>query len=84
MSYKNICKQSVLVKPVRVLLHKRTQQSVHWTLGSLRDLQAFSGFEFFLLPSIVHARPSASNANRWAAGKCLYTNEIQMSATNEN
>jgi len=26
----------------------------------------FSGFEFFLLPSRVHARPSASNANRWA------------------
>jgi len=27
----------------------------------------FSGFEFFLLPSRVHAHPSASNANRWAA-----------------
>ena len=27
----------------------------------------FSGFEFFLLPSRVHARPTASNANRWAA-----------------
>jgi hypothetical protein len=26
----------------------------------------FSGFEFFLLPSRVHGRPSASNANRWA------------------
>jgi hypothetical protein len=28
----------------------------------------FSGFEFFLLPSIVHARPHAGNANRWHAG----------------
>jgi hypothetical protein len=27
----------------------------------------FSGFEFFLLPSIIHARPSAGNANRWLA-----------------
>ncbi len=25
----------------------------------------FSGFEFFLLPSRVHTRPSASNASRW-------------------
>jgi len=27
----------------------------------------FSGFEFFLLPSEVHARPSSNNASRWAA-----------------
>jgi hypothetical protein len=41
---------------------------VHWTLGSLRDLQAFfpgrapgqAGFEFILLPSRIQARPSAS------------------------
>jgi len=26
----------------------------------------FSGFGFFLLPNIIHARPSASNASRWA------------------
>jgi hypothetical protein len=42
------------------------QHSVHWTLGILPHFQAFSGFEFFLLPNIVHARPSASNASRWA------------------
>jgi hypothetical protein len=50
------------------LLATITQQSVlyehqddmHWTLGSLRDLQTFSGFEFFLLPSRVYARPSAT------------------------
>jgi hypothetical protein len=39
--------------------------------GILRT-QAFSGiflrFEFFLLPSRIHARPHAGNANRWAAG----------------
>jgi len=42
----------------------------------------FSGFEFFLLPNRVHARPSASNANRWAASQkiqirlqqCLFVN----------
>jgi hypothetical protein len=26
----------------------------------------FSGFEFFLFPNIVHARPTASNTDRWA------------------
>jgi hypothetical protein len=25
----------------------------------------FSGFEFFLLPGIVHDRPHAGNASRW-------------------
>ena len=32
-----------------------------------RIFEHFSGFEFSLLPNRVHARPSASNANRWAA-----------------
>jgi mannose-6-phosphate isomerase-like protein (cupin superfamily) len=27
----------------------------------------FPGFEFFLLPNRIHARPHAGNANRWAA-----------------
>jgi len=27
----------------------------------------FSGFEFFLLSGIIHARPHAGNAHRWAA-----------------
>ena len=44
-------------------------------VGTVRFFRHFSldsppgqaGFEFFLLPSIVHARPPASNANRWAA-----------------
>jgi hypothetical protein len=29
----------------------------------------FSGFKFFLLPSIVHAHPHAGNANRWALSR---------------
>ena len=40
------------------------QQSVHPTSGILRDLQAFSGFEFILLSSRIHASPLAGNANR--------------------
>ena len=45
-------------------------QSVHWTLGTARRacriFEHFSGFGFFLLPSIVHTRPHAGNAHRWA------------------
>ena len=40
---------------------------MHLTCGILRHFQAFFGFEFFLLPNIVHARPHAGNANRSAA-----------------
>ena len=43
-----------------------TACSERW--GALR--QAFRGclaLSFFLLPSKVHARPHAGNANRWAA-----------------
>ncbi len=35
-------------------------------VGFVAIFKHFSGFEFFLLPSIVHARPPASNANRCA------------------
>jgi hypothetical protein len=35
-------------------------------VGFCGIFEHFSGFEFFLLPSIVHARPHAGNANRWA------------------
>jgi hypothetical protein len=31
---------------------------VHWTLG-IGIFKHFSGFGFFLLPNIIHARPSA-------------------------
>ncbi len=40
------------------------QQSAHWTGGILPHYQTFSGFEFFLLPSFVHADTPASNPNR--------------------
>ena len=37
-------------------------------VGFVAIFRHFSGFEFSLLPSRVHARPPASNANRWATG----------------
>ena len=44
------------------------EHSVHLTCGTaLRAcgiFEHFSGLEFFLLPSIVHARPHAGNAHR--------------------
>jgi len=36
-------------------------------VGFCGIFEHFSGFEFFLLPNIVHARPHAGNANRSAA-----------------
>jgi len=36
-----------------------------WGFGAV--FKQFSGFEFFPLPNIIHARPSAGNANRWLA-----------------
>jgi len=36
-------------------------------LRGVQQFQAFFGFEFILLPIIVHARPPASNANRRVA-----------------
>jgi len=35
-------------------------------VGFCGIFEHFSGFEFFLLPNRVHARPHAGNANRWA------------------
>ena len=40
---------------------------MHPTSGIRRIFKQFSGFEFFLLSNIIHARPLAGNANRWAA-----------------
>ena len=42
---------------------------MHWTLEILRHFQAFSGFEFFLLPSRVHARPPAMLRERQPLGR---------------
>ena len=36
----------------------------HW--GVCRIFKHFSGFEFFLLPNIVHARLLSTSTNRWA------------------
>jgi len=46
-------------------LKKRTQQSVHLTLGILRTSQAFSRLSIFLVGRLRRPRPSAGNANRW-------------------
>jgi len=53
----------------------RRSSGVQWTCWILPHFQAFfpgqspgqAGFEFFLLPSRIQARPHATNANRWAA-----------------
>jgi hypothetical protein len=37
-------------------LHATAQHRVHWTAGTCRVYRHFSGFEFFLLLNIVHAR----------------------------
>jgi len=42
-----------------------TQRVPDWRVRAA-FFEHFSGFEFFLLPSIVHARPHAGNASRWA------------------
>jgi len=49
------------------LLNKKTaQQSVHLTLGILRQSQAVShALAFFWLDGFAVPRPSAGNANRW-------------------
>jgi hypothetical protein len=46
----------------------RLHARVHWTLGILRLFKHFSGFKFFLLPSRVHARPSAMLRERKPLG----------------
>ncbi|MCB9143743.1 MAG: hypothetical protein H6635_00110 [Anaerolineales bacterium] len=52
----------------RVLQNTVAQQSVHLTLGILRKSQAvFYAFSFFWLDGFAVPRPSAGNANRWAA-----------------
>jgi len=47
--------------------------------GFCAIFEHFSGFEFSLLPSRVHVRPSASNANRWAVHDNYSMNENQTS-----
>jgi hypothetical protein len=53
---------------------------MHWTLGTAARRDKFS-----LLPSSIHARPSASNANRWAVSyktsKVIETSAAEMMET---
>ena len=44
--------------------YDRLRYGAHPTYGILRHSRAFSGLEFFLLLSRVHAHPNAGNASR--------------------
>ena len=59
------------------------QQSVHLTLGILRQSQAvFYAFSFFWLDGFAVHSPSAGNANRWggrAKTKCKIVFDSQIS-----
>jgi hypothetical protein len=47
----------------------RAQQSVHLTLGILAKISSsFTRLVIFLVGRLRRPRPSAGNANRWAAG----------------
>jgi hypothetical protein len=51
-----------------IVTRQCTQQSVHLTLGILRQSQAvFYALPFFQLDGFAVPHPSAGNANRWAA-----------------
>ena len=68
--FQESCTVSICPNQAKIVFKRNAaQQSVHWTGGIRRHASRkhFSGFEFILLPSTVHARPPASNANRWAA-----------------
>jgi hypothetical protein len=54
---------------------KRANKACSGQVGFCGIFKHFSGFGFFLLPSRIHARPLATNANRWA-GKLLMYNLI--------
>ena len=62
---------------------KTAQQSVHLTLGILRQSQAvFYALSFFLAGRLRRPRPSAGNANRWggrAKTKCKIVFDSQIS-----
>jgi hypothetical protein len=46
-----------------------------------RIFKHFPGFEFSLLPSRVHTRPSASNASRWAASLYISNHHVEGEQT---
>ncbi|MBK7452917.1 MAG: hypothetical protein IPJ46_04105 [Anaerolineales bacterium] len=51
---------------IKTVLQNLPNKACTGRWGFCGIFEHFSGFEFSLLPSRVHARPSASNANRWA------------------
>jgi hypothetical protein len=63
----NIILRLYLVSVGESCAYKMRPYSVQLTSGFRRYFRAFFGFEFFLFPNIVHARPPARHTNRWAA-----------------
>lgn len=51
-------------KKVLCPTQERANKACTGQVGFVATFRHFSGFRFFLFPSIVHARPPASNANR--------------------
>jgi hypothetical protein len=52
---------------IQVLPHLTNRASDVWEPARFTSISCTRGFEFFLLPNIVHARPHAGTANRWLA-----------------
>ncbi|MGB5846737.1 MAG: hypothetical protein WBG94_20010, partial [Anaerolineales bacterium] len=46
-------------------------------VGFVASFKHFSGFEFFLLPSIAHTRPPAGNAHLWSVKSKRGYNEVR-------
>jgi cyclase len=57
------------------VVQERPNKACTGRWGFCGIFEHFSGFEFSLLPSRIHARPSASNANRWAAKQAEQINQ---------
>jgi len=54
-------------QPASLAQQKTPNKACSGLAGFCAIYKHFSGFEFFLLPSRIHARPHVTNANRWAA-----------------
>jgi len=65
LGYKRFFDSGFSFSAMSLAFIKVAQQSVHPTLGSLRDLQAFFWLRVFSTSQTLSAaRPSAGNANR--------------------
>jgi len=53
-----------LFQPAYLEQQKTPNKACTRQVGFCAVYKQFSGFEFFLLPNTIHARPHAGNANR--------------------